>query len=488
MESISLASFLEPATRLRNLPAQSKRLGKNVSAKELMKKIRMFLLPTLSILIASIQSVLAGSHIADIREYPNATGSSASFSPNGALDTRNPFFQSLGSNGRSCTTCHQPSQGWTITPGDLQRRFDATGGIDPIFRVNDGSVSPIADVSTISARRQAYGMLLSKGLIRVGIGIPANAEFELIAVDDPYQFASRAELSLFRRPLPSSNLRFLSAVMWDGRESAAGATLQAALIQQALDATLGHAQLAGNLTARQLEDIVDFEMGLNTAQTIDRDAGKLDTQGALGGPIHLSQQDFFIGINDPLGGNPTGAPFNPASMALFDSWTSLRASSLQNANRAAVARGERIFNSKPIDITGVAGLNDNLNLPVIRASCTLCHDTPNAGNHSVSAPLNIGISDASRRTPDLPLYTLRNKLTGEATQTTDPGRALISGKWRDIGKMKGPVLRGLASRPPYFHNGSAATLQDAVDFYETRFSIGFNAQEKADLLAFLRSL
>jgi cytochrome c peroxidase len=88
----------------------------------------------------------------------------------------------------------------------------------------------------------------------------------------------------------------------------------------------------------------------------------------------------------------------------------------------------------------------------------------------------------------MPLYTLGNKMTGELKQTTDPGRALITGKWQDIGKFKGPVLRGLAARAPYFHNGSAETLSDLVDFYDTRFQIGFSAQEKADLIAFLQSL
>ena len=125
---------------------------------------------------------------------------------------------------------------------------------------------------------------------------------------------------------------------------------------------------------------------------------------------------------------------------------------------------------------------------VLQGTCTTCHDTPNVGNHSVSMALNIGVSDDSRRTPDMPLYTLRNKATGETTKTTDPGRALISGKWEDIGKFKGPTLRALAARPPYFHNGSAASLADVVEFYNTRFNIGFTPQEKADLIAFLRSL
>ena len=102
------------------------------------------------------------------------------------------------------------------------------------------------------------------------------------------------------------------------------------------------------------------------------------------------------------------------------------------------------------------------------------------------APLNIGIADASRRTPDMPLYTLQNLATGETVQTTDPGRALVTGKWKDIGKFKGPILRGLAARAPYFHNGSAATLTDVVTFYNTRFSIGLIPSEVSDLVAFLR--
>ena len=72
--------------------------------------------------------------------------------------------------------------------------------------------------------------------------------------------------------------------------------------------------------------------------------------------------------------------------------------------------------------------------------------------------------------------------------TTDPGLALLTGKWVDIGKFKGPILRGLAARAPYFHNGSAATLMDVVDFYDSRFNIGMSAGQKSDLVAFLSAL
>ena len=88
----------------------------------------------------------------------------------------------------------------------------------------------------------------------------------------------------------------------------------------------------------------------------------------------------------------------------------------------------------------------------------------------------------------LPVITLQNKTTHEIKMTTDPGRALITGLWKDVGRLKGPILRGLASRAPYFHNGSAQTLEDVVNFYNTRFGIGLSQQEKQDLIAFLNSL
>jgi len=65
---------------------------------------------------------------------------------------------------------------------------------------------------------------------------------------------------------------------------------------------------------------------------------------------------------------------------------------------------------------------------------------------------------------------------------------MISGKCKDIGRFKGPILRGLAARAPYFHNGSAETLRDVVDFYDRRFSIGLSHKDKTDLVNFLNTL
>src|SRR4030095_11533288 len=154
---------------------------------------------------------------------------------------------------------------------------------DPVFRTNDGSNSPNENVSTVEARRSAYSMLLSKGLIRVGIGMPPNAEFALIDVEDPYGYASATELSLFRRPLPATNLPFLATVMWDGRQTFPDQSIHFDLSDQANRAALGRARAINPLTQAQREAFVNFEMGLYTAQASDTAAGVLNARGGTGG-------------------------------------------------------------------------------------------------------------------------------------------------------------------------------------------------------------
>jgi hypothetical protein len=432
----------------------------------------------------------AGNAVANLFAFDNPSGQGQTFA-HGILNPNNPFFKERGTNGRSCVTCHQAAEGWTITPAGVRDRFAATGGLDPIFRANDGSNCEGADVSTLAAREAAFSLLLSRGLIRVGLDVPPGAEFIIESVDDPYECgASLSAASMYRRPLPSTNLRFLSAIMWDGRESPENMSIRDGLLNQANAATRGHAEAFADLTAAEREQIVDFQLGLHSAQGSDTLAHELNAAKAKGGPVHLSRQTFFIGINDPLGQNPTGAAFNPRAFTLFDGWApSPKASHAPHAAaRAAIARGQELFNTHRIDIVGVSGLNDELQVASIPGTCTTCHDSPNVGNHSVKAPLNIGLTDADQRTADMPLYTLRNVHTGEFTQTTDPGRAMVTGKWKDIGRFKGPILRGLAARPPFFHNGSAATLLDVVNFYDNRFNMQLTDAEKADLVAFLQAL
>src|SRR5579884_56048 len=150
---------------------------------------------------------------------PDSSGEIATVTSTGTINHGSAFFQNLGSNGRTCATCHAESDAWGVSADHIRGRFFATLGSDPIFRLVDGAVCPTADVSTLKAKASAYKMLIAKGLIRVSMAIPANAEFSLVKVDDPYNCATAENMSLFRRPLPAANLRFLSAVMWDGRET-----------------------------------------------------------------------------------------------------------------------------------------------------------------------------------------------------------------------------------------------------------------------------
>ena len=158
------------------------------------------------------------------------------------------------------------------------------------------------------------------------------------------------------------------------------------LAHQAVDATTGHAQCAAP-SPEQVQQIVNFETQIFTAQTHDDD----DEHAAA---------------------------------------------------RRAIARGQNLFNTLKIPITGVAGLNDILHTDTIDGFCGTCHDSPNVGDHSVPAPLNIGLVDGSLRTPDLPIVTVMCNSTGVITQVTDIGRAMVTGKCADIGKFKGPILRG----------------------------------------------
>jgi cytochrome c peroxidase len=456
------------------------------------------------------------------------TGAVGVLNLNGKTRTDGPFFQSLGTNGRSCSTCHVAEQAMSFSSASARERFEQSDGADPLFAPVDGANCP----SLKQGDRAAHSLLLQNGLIRIALTLPANMEFTISVVHDPYGCAmvpgtagAQPTVSVYRRPLPATNLVFLSSVMFDGRETIAPlnseqtffANLIADLTHQAIDATTEHAQATQPPTASQLSQIVDFEMGLYTAQLRDRQAGPLSSGGAQGGPFYLARQPYYPGDNDSLGGDPSGQPFNANAMTLYDNWANLYSHSEEDkdrdAARRAIAAGEAIFNSAPLQITNVRGLNDNtaLGSPVsFVGHCTSCHDTPNVGDHSLPLPLDIGTSHsalpgmesdpaiaaavAQLSVPDLPVYLINGCQSPFATgqpesfYTTDPGKALISGKCSDFNRIKGPVLRGLAARAPYFHNGAAADLHEVVNFYNQRFSMQLTEEQKADLVAFLNSL
>jgi cytochrome c peroxidase len=433
------------------------------------------------------------------------------------IDSTNPFFKNLGTNGRTCNSCHKLENSLGISTAKIKSIFTATNGLDPLFRINDGSNAPTgfyANTSSLTARQTSFSMLLNHGDIRVGQPLPATRDYNLAAVQDPYFFASANELSLFRRPLPSVNMAYGSNVMWDGRESEGRPAVRDALINQANDATTGHAQRTTNLDSTTRAAIADFQLKLFSAQITAKSVGALDVAGcvtnpdgqecdkARGGAKNLatvkngtpgSEEEgpfgpFAIGINDPFA---TG--FKNISFTVFEPWESsgLPADGTTlTKNRGDIGDGENIFYTKPINITGVTGINDVLGKTVVQGFCTTCHNTPDVGTHSRARFFDTGVADASGAnslfTSDFPIYTFRRNSDSFQRSVTDPGLALRTGKFKDLGRFKVPSLRGLGARAPYFHNGSAKTLTDVVNFYNRRFNIGFTADEIRKVVLFLQ--
>jgi len=256
--------------------------------------------------------------------------------------------------------------------------------------------------------------------------------------------------------------------------------------------------------------------GVFTAQQKGVTVGMLDTLGATGGVSNLAAL-----ARDPHQPCRTSAgaltPFTPATctpaaspvMTLFNAWATLPNRN-RDADRLAIARGEALFNGG-LQINGMPGAT----------SCSSCHALNNQGNNpSTTSPLSfvrLGLdspdflsrlaADDSRlvnfvsRASQLPVYTViggscptlndpisSSVVTGSNIRSTDPGRALATGKCADLGAFKPPVLRDLAVRAPYFHNAAAASLDEVVNFYDVRFHIGMSTQQHSDLVAFLKSL
>ena len=318
---------------------------------------------------------------------------------------------------------------------------------------------------------------------------------------------------MYRRVLPTTNLRFLSAVMWDGRETVQpltdqktlSANLRAGLLHQAMDATLGHAQAAVSPTAAQLGAIVDFELALFTAQQTDNAAGVASGPAGEGGPAALAAPPYFPGHQRPVGRQPDRArrsipPRSPCS-SLEEPGGSGRYTDGAEGGRAGAgglqhppAHDHR--RGGPQRCPGRVEHQRDLHhlpryperrepFPAAAARHRDSHVTTYESDPRVLAALG------QLSTPDLPVFRVdvpTGPLAGTVRYTSDPGRALISGKCGDIGRLKGPILRGLTARAPFFHNGAAATLKQVVDFYNLRFQMGLTDQERADLEAFLKTL
>jgi cytochrome c peroxidase len=252
----------------------------------------------------------------------------------------------------------------------------------------------------------------------------------------------------WRRSMPTINFTWGSSIVnWDSANSR-GRDQRAGLVHQA--ERLINAMQGSPSTPEAVNEVVDFETSLITAQLTVPGVGRLDADGARGGAEALSTMKKEEGGFD-----------------IYDAWKKS-----DNPGRAQIARGQAVFNS----------------MNVTHKSCTACHNSLNNGTNIDNDLFNINSAAVEMRFQGLPLYTFRNKQTGETIQLTDAGLGNITGLWADLGRFKTPSLRGLAARAPYFHNGSALTLEEVVIHYEKHFGFVFTDEERADLVAFLNAL
>ena len=402
---------------------------------------------------SSSQPLLGLTQLPNNLPIPDAAGAAATFSTAGFVDLENPFHKPQGTNGRACESCHLFIAGWSVRPLDVEAMFALTDGTHPIFNLLDAN-NPGADVSTREARRASYSML-RKGLFRRSSNLPASAEFEITTVDDPLGAGGTfTRFTFFRRPLATANFLHTRNVGWHDQNTSGSGNVTLGLDAQGKGNVTG-AQQGAPAAQAVIDAIVTYEKELWFAQVFTLGAGRLDECGGRGGPEILSQQAFVEGR------------FN-----LFDAWIKGHGCA-GNLQRRKIARGQELFNNK----TAPGG-----------ATCRGCHNAENSGSNVNGILFDVGASAASRRLPEMPLYTVRNKSTLEVIQTTDPGRGGSTGKWADLNHFKVPSMRGLAARAPYFHNGVAATLTEVIRLYEEQFGFDFSASEEGDLVAFMSAL
>jgi len=405
----------------------------------------------------------------------------------------------------------------TISAAAARERWTLTQGKDPLFAATDGSNCP----DLPQDKESSHSLLLDRGLVRIAIPWPPRgprSEFSIEVVSDPTGcntspryglHGAHPAVSVFRRPRMVANLKYVTnprpqfALKLGGLADVDPETGQPvsmnfmadarepSLRSQARNAALDHGERDSRLPDADLARIVDFESQIYAAQIFDRNAGSLGEPGAppaLGPRAMADHRPGVLGDND----------YDPV-FQLFDAWKRPYQSA-QAEFRASVARGNDIFMFRQFWLRDATHINSiGLGNPLKR-TCATCHNAQMTGQDLSAGWVDVGTTNYPTWT-EPPLYSETRELPvfkitcdkdvpphpylGRVIYTSDPGRALISGRCMDVGSIVMQQFRGLASRAPYFSNGSMKSLRELVDFYDRRFDMKLTEQEKQDLVNFL---
>ncbi len=352
--------------------------------------------PTLRSVLAAGLAVLALSGV-----WLGAAFAAGRQAPAGAPRAERLFFEeTFRGNGRTCATCHDPINEFTISPELVQARF-AQNPAHPLFMPFDSNDGAGAD----------FGNLLNHALVTVSIPLHPR----VFVVDDP---AART-ITVWRGTPTIANVALTGPFLHDGR----AVTLQ----EQALGAIRHHMRPGREPRQPELEAIARFQQGVFYPLRI---RGMLD----------------------------------PNAMTVVTPGFSVPAAS------PATQRGKALFEEL----------------------CTRCHGFELGHRPEIPGnPFFVAtfVSDANRNAlPLLKLGFLNPDETVTIVETPDPGRAAITGRIEDLDIFETPMLRGLKHTAPYFHDNSAATLNDVVSHYNEFFGFGILREDRDDLIAFLELL
>ncbi len=457
----------------------------------------------------------------EFQSYDNVDGTLGVLNASGPINTEgHPFFTPLGTNGRACVNCHQPAWAMSVSAAALQSQWVTTKGKDPVFAAVDGSNCP----NLPQDKAESHSLLLDRGLFRIPLSWPPKnadgavkpVECSIEVVRDPTGCNTNAQyglksanptVSVYRRPRPAINLKYVVSggrptllkngalsdrdpntgepvsmnLMSDAREPS--------LTTQAISAILGHEEAKALPSQAQIDKIVAFESQVYAAQAAHVWGGPLAGANAPSGLGVANLRDHRAGV---LGDNDYDPVFGK-----FDSWLK------GNFYQKSIARGADIFMYRQFWLRDATHINSiGLGNPLKR-SCATCHNAQMTGQDLSAGWVDLGTTNFPTWTEpstwaensELPVFKITCAKTanphpylGRTIYTTDPGRAMISGKCEDVGSIVMQQLRGLAARAPYFSNGSAKTLREVVDFYDRRFDMKLTAQEKEDLTNFLGAL
>jgi cytochrome c peroxidase len=344
----------------------------------------------------------------------------------------------LSGNGRSCADCHMPTSQFQLAPADvefryrllqLERLFNRNAD-DPLFRPIDAD-----DFRVNGDGARDFSNLRSNGLVRIVFPLPPNIRL----IDPATNLPSAESLVDVWRSVPSVlNVALTgpgSANPWPREPNAFGGyqldarvgTLQ----EQALGAFVNHAQVQQPPTPRMLDDLSSFQRNLFTRPQVKDLAEAVRTGASV--------------LPDP---DPPLTDLEQQGKAVFGrACAQCHGGPDQSSAQAPVPHFQDIRTQCPRPV-------DTVTPP--RFVFPACPDrlARNARTYEISMPGGI----TTRRT------------------SSDPGRALLTGvvggpaPFDDWNKFDVPQLRGIGKTAPYFHNNSAATLDDVIDHYMAFFT------------------